>query len=61
MGIFAAERVFLGEINVLDGGIDIYGGENTELGVHVSGSMYKMCHSFRQYSLVFLYSISLHI
>uniref|UniRef100_A0A3B4AWX8 Polypeptide N-acetylgalactosaminyltransferase n=1 Tax=Periophthalmus magnuspinnatus TaxID=409849 RepID=A0A3B4AWX8_9GOBI len=35
MGIFAADRVFLGEIGALDGGMDVYGGENVELGVHV--------------------------
>ena len=36
MGIFAADRVFLGEIGALDGGMNVYGGENVELGVHVS-------------------------
>lgn len=35
MGIFAADRVFLGEIGALDGGMNMYGGENVELGVHV--------------------------
>lgn len=35
MGIFAADRVFLGEIGALDGGMNVYGGENVELGVHV--------------------------
>uniref|UniRef100_A0A8C8S916 Glycosyltransferase 2-like domain-containing protein n=1 Tax=Pelusios castaneus TaxID=367368 RepID=A0A8C8S916_9SAUR len=35
MGIFAAHRVFLGEIGVLDGGMYIYGGENVELGLRV--------------------------
>ncbi|KAM6093508.1 putative polypeptide N-acetylgalactosaminyltransferase 8 [Chlamydotis macqueenii] len=33
MGILAADRKFLGEIGVLDGGMHIYGGENVELGV----------------------------
>nr|XP_056718293.1 probable polypeptide N-acetylgalactosaminyltransferase 8 [Euleptes europaea] len=33
MGIFAANREFLGEIGVLDGGMHIYGGENVELGI----------------------------
>ncbi|KAJ0069575.1 hypothetical protein NL108_010393, partial [Boleophthalmus pectinirostris] len=35
MGIFVADRVFLGEIGALDGGMTVYGGENVELGVHV--------------------------
>ncbi|XP_044274177.1 probable polypeptide N-acetylgalactosaminyltransferase 8 [Varanus komodoensis] len=33
MGILAANRKFLGEIGVLDGGMHIYGGENVELGI----------------------------
>ncbi|XP_048371923.1 probable polypeptide N-acetylgalactosaminyltransferase 8 [Sphaerodactylus townsendi] len=33
MGIFAANREFLGSIGVLDGGMHIYGGENVELGI----------------------------
>lgn len=36
MGILAADRKFLGEIGVLDGGMHIYGGENVELGLRVS-------------------------
>lgn len=36
MGIFAADRGFLGEIAVLDGGMSVYGGENVELGIRVS-------------------------
>uniref|UniRef100_A0A668A630 Polypeptide N-acetylgalactosaminyltransferase n=1 Tax=Myripristis murdjan TaxID=586833 RepID=A0A668A630_9TELE len=35
MGIFAADRVFLGEIGGLDGGMTIYGGENVEFGIRV--------------------------
>ncbi|XP_051979400.1 probable polypeptide N-acetylgalactosaminyltransferase 8 [Xyrauchen texanus] len=35
MGIFAADRQFLGEIGVLDEGMIIYGGENVELGIRV--------------------------
>ncbi|XP_053741010.1 probable polypeptide N-acetylgalactosaminyltransferase 8 [Synchiropus splendidus] len=35
MGIFAADRQFLGEIGGLDGGMMTYGGENVELGVRV--------------------------
>lgn len=35
MGILAANREFLGEIGVLDGGMHIYGGENVELGIRV--------------------------
>ncbi|KAM9807920.1 putative polypeptide N-acetylgalactosaminyltransferase 8 [Neosynchiropus ocellatus] len=35
MGIFAADRQFLGEIGGLDGGMTTYGGENVELGVRV--------------------------
>ncbi|KAL8194532.1 UNVERIFIED_CONTAM: hypothetical protein K2H54_024258 [Gekko kuhli] len=36
MGIFAANREFLGAIGVLDGGMNIYGGENVELGIRAS-------------------------
>lgn len=35
MGIFAADRQFLGEIGGLDGGMTVYGGENVELGIRV--------------------------
>ncbi|XP_061892049.1 probable polypeptide N-acetylgalactosaminyltransferase 8 [Entelurus aequoreus] len=35
MGIFAANREFLGEVGGLDGGMNVYGGENVELGVRV--------------------------
>ncbi|XP_073687866.1 probable polypeptide N-acetylgalactosaminyltransferase 8 [Garra rufa] len=35
MGIFVADRQFLGEIGVLDEGMTIYGGENVELGIRV--------------------------
>ncbi|XP_039988162.1 probable polypeptide N-acetylgalactosaminyltransferase 8 [Xiphias gladius] len=35
MGIFAADRGFLGEIGGLDGGMTVYGGENVELGIRV--------------------------
>ncbi|XP_037538976.1 probable polypeptide N-acetylgalactosaminyltransferase 8 [Nematolebias whitei] len=35
MGIFAADRDFLGEIGGLDGGMTVYGGENVELGIRV--------------------------
>ncbi|XP_068458747.1 probable polypeptide N-acetylgalactosaminyltransferase 8 [Clinocottus analis] len=35
MGIFAADRLFLGEIGGLDGGMTVYGGENVELGIRV--------------------------
>ena len=36
MGIFVADRKFLGEIGVLDEGMKVYGGENVELGIRVS-------------------------
>ncbi|XP_016358624.1 probable polypeptide N-acetylgalactosaminyltransferase 8 [Sinocyclocheilus anshuiensis] len=35
MGIFVADRQFLGEIGVLDEGMKIYGGENVELAIRV--------------------------
>ncbi|XP_029008729.1 probable polypeptide N-acetylgalactosaminyltransferase 8 isoform X2 [Betta splendens] len=35
MGIFVAERKFLGEVGVLDEGMRVYGGENVELGIRV--------------------------
>nr|XP_055048783.1 probable polypeptide N-acetylgalactosaminyltransferase 8 [Misgurnus anguillicaudatus] len=35
MGILVADRQFLGEIGVLDEGMEIYGGENVELGIRV--------------------------
>uniref|UniRef100_A0A3Q1J163 Polypeptide N-acetylgalactosaminyltransferase 8a, tandem duplicate 1 n=1 Tax=Anabas testudineus TaxID=64144 RepID=A0A3Q1J163_ANATE len=38
MGIFAADRGFLGEIGGLDGGMTVYGGENVELGIHVTSA-----------------------
>lgn len=35
MGILVADRSFLGEIGVLDKGMQVYGGENVELGIRV--------------------------
>ncbi|XP_056454586.1 probable polypeptide N-acetylgalactosaminyltransferase 8 isoform X3 [Gadus chalcogrammus] len=35
MGILVADRAYLGEIGVLDGGMKVYGGENVELGIRV--------------------------
>nr|XP_023693487.1 probable polypeptide N-acetylgalactosaminyltransferase 8 isoform X1 [Paramormyrops kingsleyae]XP_023693496.1 probable polypeptide N-acetylgalactosaminyltransferase 8 isoform X1 [Paramormyrops kingsleyae]XP_023693505.1 probable polypeptide N-acetylgalactosaminyltransferase 8 isoform X1 [Paramormyrops kingsleyae]XP_023693514.1 probable polypeptide N-acetylgalactosaminyltransferase 8 isoform X1 [Paramormyrops kingsleyae] len=35
MGILVADRLFLGEIGLLDGGMEVYGGENVELGIRV--------------------------
>lgn len=35
MGILAANRLFLGEIGSLDGGMLVYGGENVELSLRV--------------------------
>lgn len=35
MGIFVADRKFIGEIGVLDEGMKVYGGENVELGIRV--------------------------
>ncbi|XP_047658192.1 probable polypeptide N-acetylgalactosaminyltransferase 8 [Tachysurus fulvidraco] len=35
MGILAADRAFLGEIGSLDAGMEVYGGENVELGIRV--------------------------
>lgn len=42
MGIFAADRRFLGEIGVLDSGMKVYGGENVELGIRVSHRTIKL-------------------
>ncbi|KAG9342680.1 hypothetical protein JZ751_016117 [Albula glossodonta] len=39
MGILVADRKFLGEIGILDGGMKVYGGENVELGIRVSDFM----------------------
>lgn len=36
MGILVADRKFFGEIGGLDKGMEIYGGENVELGIRVS-------------------------
>lgn len=36
MGILAANRLFLGKIGSLDGGMLVYGGENVELSLRVS-------------------------
>ncbi|XP_034161534.2 probable polypeptide N-acetylgalactosaminyltransferase 8 isoform X1 [Pangasianodon hypophthalmus] len=35
MGILVADRAFLGEIGSLDAGMEVYGGENVELGIRV--------------------------
>lgn len=36
MGILVADRLYLEEIGGLDKGMEIYGGENVELGIRVS-------------------------
>lgn len=38
MGIFVADRTFLKEIGGLDDGMQVYGGENVEMGIRVSKS-----------------------
>lgn len=35
MGILAANRLFLGKIGSMDGGMLVYGGENVELSLRV--------------------------
>ncbi|ROL47367.1 putative polypeptide N-acetylgalactosaminyltransferase 8 [Anabarilius grahami] len=35
MGILVVDRLFFGEIGTLDGGMQVYGGENVELGIRV--------------------------
>ncbi|XP_058628388.1 probable polypeptide N-acetylgalactosaminyltransferase 8 [Onychostoma macrolepis] len=35
MGILVVDRLFFGEIGTLDGGMEVYGGENVELGIRV--------------------------
>ncbi|XP_026066128.1 probable polypeptide N-acetylgalactosaminyltransferase 8 [Carassius auratus] len=35
MGILVVNRLFFGEIGTLDGGMEVYGGENVELGIRV--------------------------
>lgn len=40
MGILVADRLFLGEIGGLDKGMEIYGGENVELGIRVRCYVY---------------------
>ncbi|TRY58893.1 hypothetical protein DNTS_003104 [Danionella cerebrum] len=35
MGILVADRLFFGEIGALDEGMEVYGGENVELGIRV--------------------------
>ncbi|KAK7149893.1 hypothetical protein R3I94_009267 [Phoxinus phoxinus] len=35
MGIIVVDRLFFGEIGTLDGGMQVYGGENVELGIRV--------------------------
>uniref|UniRef100_A0A672RI49 Polypeptide N-acetylgalactosaminyltransferase 8 n=1 Tax=Sinocyclocheilus grahami TaxID=75366 RepID=A0A672RI49_SINGR len=35
MGILVIDRLFFGEIGTLDGGMEVYGGENVELGIRV--------------------------
>lgn len=40
MGILVADRFFLGEIGGLDKGMEIYGGENVELGIRVRCYVY---------------------
>lgn len=44
MGIFVADRQFLGEIGVLDEGMTIYGGENVELAIRVSYYCTNLSH-----------------
>uniref|UniRef100_A0A3B4AXN7 Glycosyltransferase 2-like domain-containing protein n=1 Tax=Periophthalmus magnuspinnatus TaxID=409849 RepID=A0A3B4AXN7_9GOBI len=46
MGIFVADRQFLGEIGVLDEGMKVYGGENVELGIRVSNIINKISLKF---------------
>lgn len=37
---FVANRLYFGELGLLDPGMDVYGGENIELGIRVSVAKY---------------------
>lgn len=54
MGILAADRKFLGEIGVLDGGMYIYGGENVELGLRVSLVLHLFLKGSENDNVIFL-------
>lgn len=46
MGILVADRTFLGEIGGLDGGMEVYGGENVELGIRVRSVLWGVAENF---------------
>lgn len=41
---FVVNRKFFGEIGLLDPGMDVYGGENIELGIKVCATWAAKCH-----------------
>lgn len=41
---FVVNRKFFGEIGLLDPGMDVYGGENIELGIKVCATWAIKCH-----------------
>lgn len=55
MGTFVADRLFLGEIGTLDKGMEVYGGENVELGIRVSFKCILIRWCYRLLHLVIVY------
>lgn len=41
---FVVDREYFGEIGLLDPGMEVYGGENIELGMRVSNKEETLCH-----------------
>lgn len=41
---FVVDREYFGEIGLLDPGMEVYGGENIELGMRVSSKEETLCH-----------------
>ncbi|MBN3315707.1 GALT9 acetylgalactosaminyltransferase, partial [Atractosteus spatula] len=43
---FVVNREYFGEIGLLDPGMEVYGGENIELGMRVSGEKFLLTHAY---------------
>lgn len=54
MGILVVDRLFFGEIGTLDGGMQVYGGENVELGIRVKHMIILLNYIIKLYILYYI-------
>lgn len=54
IGCFVVDREYFEEIGLLDEGMEVYGGENVELGIRVKHTVFSLCKHSLFLSFVFV-------